>query len=155
MTFFFQLVQIYWLLGLEANGSISDRWPPVTKSYVKSSSIDTFQLKPYTFHSLSSLCLPSLTFLSPLSSSRLSLFITLSNSWTLLVGVYSHASLQRAELGVDYSSVSPSVRTSVPLLVEAQNLCFRTILSEISKKHFCILQHLATVALKTQHRIDT
>ena len=43
------------------------------------------------------------------------------------------------------------------LLGEAQNLCFCTILSEISENHLCILQYmyLATVALKTQHKIDT
>ena len=51
--------------------------------------------------------------------------------------------------------VRPSVRACVPLLGEAQNLCFCTILSEISENHLCILQYLATVALKTQHRIDT
>ena len=45
----------------------------------------------------------------------------------MLIWSYSHASLQRAELGVDYSSVRPSV----PLLGEAQNICFCTILSEI------------------------
>ena len=66
-------------------------------------------------------------------------------------GDYSHASLQRAELGVDYSSVRPCV----PLLGEAQNLWFRTILSEISENHLCILQYLAPVALKTPHKIDT
>ena len=43
----------------------------------------------------------------------------------------------------------------VPLLAEAQNLWFRTILSEISENHVCILQYLATVALKTEHKIDT
>ena len=39
----------------------------------------------------------------------------------------------------------------VPLLGEAQNICFCTILSEISENHICILQylHVATVALKT------
>ena len=51
--------------------------------------------------------------------------------------------------------IPPSVRPSVPLLGEAQNLCFCTILSEISKNHLCILQYLAPVALKTHHKIDT
>ena len=63
--------------------------------------------------------------------------------------VYSHASRQRAELEADYSSVRPCVRACVPLLGEAQNLCFCTILSEISENDLCILQYLATVALKT------
>ena len=51
--------------------------------------------------------------------------------------------------------IPPSVRPSVPLLGEAQNICFCTILSEISENHLCILQYLATVAFKTQHKIDT
>ena len=51
-------------------------------------------------------------------------------------------------------SVRPCVRPS-PILGEAQNICFCTILSEISENHQCILQYLATVALKTQHKIDT
>ena len=46
--------------------------------------------------------------------------------------------------------IPPSVRVCVPLLGEAQNLGFCTILSEISQNHLCILQYLATVALKTQ-----
>ena len=52
-------------------------------------------------------------------------------------------------------SVRASVRACVPLLGEAQNICFCSILSEISENHLCILQYLATVALKTQHKIDT
>ena len=56
-----------------------------------------------------------------------------------LIWVYSHAPLQRAELGMDYSSVCPCVRPSVPLLGEAQNIWFRTILSEILENHLCIL----------------
>ena len=72
-----------------------------------------------------------------------------------ICGSYCHASLQRAELKADYSSVRASVRGSVPLLGEAQNLCFCTILSEISENHLCILQYLAPVALKTHHKIDT
>ena len=67
----------------------------------------------------------------------------------------SHASLQRAELGADYSSVRACVRACVPLLGEAQNICFCPILSEISENQLCILQYLATVALKTHHKIDT
>ena len=51
--------------------------------------------------------------------------------------------------------IPPSVRPCVPLLGEAQNLCFCTILSEISENHLCILQYLAPVALKTPHKIDT
>ena len=72
-----------------------------------------------------------------------------------LIWSYSHASLQRAELGADYSSVRACVRACVPHLGEARNIWFRTILSEISENHLCILQYLATVALKTQHKIDT
>ena len=52
-------------------------------------------------------------------------------------------------------SVRASVRPCVPLLGEAQNICFCTILSEISENHLCILQYLAPVALKTHHKIDT
>ena len=51
--------------------------------------------------------------------------------------------------------IPPCVRPCVPLLGEAQNLCFCTILSEISKNPLCILQSLATAALKTLHEIDT
>ena len=45
------------------------------------------------------------------------------------------------------------VRACVPLLGEAQNLGFCSILSEISENHLCILQYLAPVALKTHHKI--
>ena len=111
-----------------------------------------------TIHSsLFHLTLSSLSHI-PLSYLLLALIpvsITLCRSWTALIWIYSHASRQRAELEADYSSVRPSVRPSVPLLGEAQNLCFCTILSEISENHLCILQHLAPVALKTQHKIDT
>ena len=68
---------------------------------------------------------------------------------------YSHASRQRAELEADYSSVRASVRPSVPLLREAQNICFRTILFQILENHLCILQYLAPVALKAHHKIAT
>ena len=54
--------------------------------------------------------------------------------------------------------IPPCVRASVrpsPFLGEAQNICFCTILSEISENHLCILQYLATVAFKTQHKINT
>ena len=108
-----------------------------------------------TIHfSLSHLTLSSLSHipLSPLFSSLLlaliPVSITLCHSWTALIWIYSHASRQRAELEADYSSVRPSVRASVPLLGEAQNLCFCTILSEISQNHPCILQYLAPVALR-------
>ena len=47
------------------------------------------------------------------------------------------------------------LRACVPLLGEAQNLWFRTILSEISENHLCILQHLAPDAFKTHHKINT
>ena len=50
--------------------------------------------------------------------------------------------------------VRPCVRPSVPLLGEAQNICFCIILSEIPENHICILLYFATVALKTQHKID-
>ena len=68
-------------------------------------------------------------------------------------GSYCHASLQRAELKADYSSVRASVRGSVPLLGEAQNLCFCTILSEILENHLCILRYLALVALKKRIKL--
>ena len=71
--------------------------------------------------------------------------ISLCHSWTALIWIYSHASLKRADLAADYSSVP----ASVPLLGEAQNVCFCNILSEISKHIFCILQYLAPIALKT------
>ena len=51
--------------------------------------------------------------------------------------------------------IPPCVRPSVPLLGEAQNICFCTILSDIPENHLCALQYLATVALKTHHKIDT
>ena len=112
-----------------------------------------------TIHfSLSHLTLSHLSHIPPSSLLLLALTplsITLCHSWTLLIWIYSHASLQRAELGADYSSVRASVRPCVPLLGEAQNICFCTILSEIPENHLCILQYLATVALKTQHKIDT
>ena len=77
--------------------------------------------------------------------------ITLCHSWTAPIWIYSHASLQRADLKAGYSSVRASVHASVPLLREAQNLCFCNVLSEISKNHICILQYLAPIALKTYH----
>ena len=51
--------------------------------------------------------------------------------------------------------IPASVRACVPLLGEAQNLCFCTILPEISENHVCILQYLAQVAFKTRHKINT
>ena len=78
-------------------------------------------------------------------------------AYVSIFGLILMTSLQRAELGADYSSVRASVRPCVPLLGEAQNmtLWFCTILSEISENHLCILQYLAPVALKTHHKIDT
>ena len=109
-----------------------------------------FSLSQLTLSSLSQIPLSSLLLaLTPLS-------ITLCHSWGPLIWwIYSHASRQRAELEADYSSVRRCVRPCVPLLGEAQNLCFCTILSEISENHLCILQYLAPVALKTHHKIDT
>ena len=107
-----------------------------------------------TIHfSLSHLTLSSLSHIpfSPLLLALIPLSITLCHSWTTLIWIYSHSSRQRAELEADYSSVRPSV----PLLGEAQNLCFCTILSEISENHLCILQYLAPVALKTHYKINT
>ena len=124
------------------------------------SKIGKYQYLPAkTIHfSLSHLTLSSLSHipLSPLFSwlwlhSQL-LSVTLGHP---AFDVCSHASLQRAELEADYSCVRPSVRPCVPLLGEAQNICFCSILSEISENHLCILQYLATVALKTPHKIDT
>ena len=128
------------------------------KSYVKSSNIKTSQLKPYTFHSLSSLCPTSLTFLPPLSSSWLwlhsqSLSVTLGHP--LFEFILMHLFRGLSSKLIIPPCVRPCVRASVPLLGEAQNICFCTILSEISENHLCILQYLATVALKTQHKIDT
>ena len=51
--------------------------------------------------------------------------------------------------------VHPCVRACVPLLGEAQNICFCTILFEIAENHLCILPYLAPVALKTHHKVDT
>ena len=51
--------------------------------------------------------------------------------------------------------IPPCVRPCVPLRGEAQNLCFCTILSEISENHVCISRYLAPVAFKTHHKIDT
>ena len=99
-----------------------------------------------TIHfSLSHLTLSSLSHipLSPISSWLSFQSITLCCSWTNLIWIYSHASRQRAELEADYSSVRPCVRASVPLLGEAQNLCFCTILSEISESpmYFTVLSY--------------
>ena len=125
------------------------------KSEVKSSNINTSQLKPYTFHSLTSFCPPCLTFLSLLSPPGSD--STLNHSLPLLNTPYLNL----------FSCISPEgwarswlflracVRACVPLLGEAQNIGFCTILSEISKNHLCILQYLATVALKTHHKINT
>ena len=66
-----------------------------------------------------------------------------SSPFSNLIWAYSHASLQRAELGVDYSSVRACVHASVPLLGEAQNLWFCTIPSEISENYLCETQEVA------------
>ena len=127
------------------------------KSYVKSPNIKTSQLKPYTFHSLTSLSPPCLTFLPLLSSPGSD--STLNHSLSLLDTPYLNLFSCISSEGWARSwlflrpSVRPSVRPS-PLLGEAQNICFCTILSEISENHICILQYLATVALKTHHKID-
>ena len=125
------------------------------KSYVKSLNINTSKLKSYTFHSLTSLCPPCLTFLSLLSSPGSD--STLNHSLSLLdsplLSLFSCISSEG--WARSWLFLCASVRASVPLLGEAQNLCFCTILSEISENHLCILQYLAPVALKTHHKIDT
>ena len=125
------------------------------KSYVKSPNINASQLKPYTFHSLTSLCPSCLTFLSPLSPPGSE--PTLNHSLSLLDGPYLNLFSCTSPEGWARSwlFLRPSVRPSVPLLGEAQNLCFCTILSEISENHLCILQYLAPVALKTHHKINS
>ena len=113
-----------------------------------------------TIHfSLSHLTLSSLSHI-PLSriSSWLwfqsqSLFVALGQPWFEFI--LMHLARGLSSKLIIPPSVRPSVRPSVPLLGEAQNLRFCTILSEISENHLCILQYLATVALKTQHKIDT
>ena len=101
--------------------------------------------------SLSHLILSSLSHI-PLSPLFSCLWL---HSQSRIIWIYSHASRQRAELEADYSSVRPCVRASVPLLGEAQNLCFCTILSEVSENHLCILQYLAPVAFKTHNQINS
>ena len=116
--------------------------------YLQAKTITLFTVSPHSVLPVSHSSLSSLLLaLIPLS-------ITLCHSWTALIWIYPHASLQRAELEADYSSVRPCVRPCVPLLGEAQNICFCTILSEIPENHLCILLYLATVALTTQHKID-
>ena len=53
-----------------------------------------------------------------------------------------HASLQRAELGVDYLSIRVDLCVSVcSLLGEAQNIWFCSIQSEILENHTSIIIH--------------
>ena len=113
------------------------------------------QLKPYSFHSLTSLCPPCLTFLSPLSPPGSD--SSLNHSLPLLDGPYLNlfSCISLEGWARSWLFLRACVRACVPLLGEAQNLCFCTILSEISENHLCILQYLATVALKTHHKIDT
>ena len=59
-------------------------------------------------------------------------------------------SLQRAELGVDYSCVRACVR--LPPRGSSRPIVLR-ILSEISENHVCILQDLVMVASKTPHNL--
>ena len=112
-----------------------------------------------THFSLSQLILSSLSHipLSPLFS-RLwfhsqSLSATLGQS--LFEFILMHLSRGLSSKLIIPPCVRASVRASVPLLGEAQNLCFCAILSEISENHICILRYLALVALKTCHKIDT
>ena len=106
-----------------------------------------FSLSVLTF-----LCLSFLTHISlPSSPDSHS---TLGHSQSLLdtpIWVYSH------DLSLEgWARSGLFLRASVrPLLGEAQNLWFCIILSEISENHRCILQYLATVALKTHHKVDT
>ena len=111
-----------------------------------------------TIHfSLSHLTLPSLSHipLSPLFSwlwfHSHSLSVTLGQP--LFEFILMHLFRGLSSKLIIPPCVRPSVRASVPLLGEAQNICFCTILSENSENHLCILQYLATVALKTHHKI--
>ena len=113
-----------------------------------------------TIHfSLSHLTLSSLSHipLSPLSSwlwlHSQSLSVALGHP--LFEFILMHLSRGLSSKLIIPPCVRACVRPCVPLLGEAQNICFCTILSEISENHLCILQYLATVALKTQHKIDT
>ena len=113
-------------------------------------------LSSKTIHfSLSHLTLPSLSHipLSPLFSwlwlHSQSLSVTLGQPLFEFI-------LMHLFRGLSSKLIIPaSVRACVPLLGEAQNICFCTILSEIPENHLCILLYLATVALKTQHKIAT
>ena len=112
------------------------------------------QLKPYTFQPLTSLCPPCLTFLSLLSSPGSD--STLNHSLSLLDTPYLNlfSCISSEGWARSWLFLRPCVRPS-PILGEAQNICFCTILSEIPENHLCILQYLATVAFKTLHKIDT
>ena len=104
---------------------------------------------------LTSLCPPCLTFPSLLSSPGSD--STLNHSLSLLDSPYLNlfSCISPEGWARSWLFLRPCVRASVPLLGEAQNLCFCIILSEIWENHLCILQYLATVALKTQHKINT
>ena len=111
---------------------------------------NTSYLKPYSFHSLTSLCPPCLTFLSLLSPPGS--HSSLNHSLLLLARPYLNffSCISPEGWARSWLFLRPCVRACVPLLGEAQNLCFCTILSEISEN-----QYLATVALKTCYEIDT
>ena len=95
-----------------------------------------------TIHfAFSHLTLPSLSHipLSPLSSwlwlHSQSLSVTLGHPLFEFI-------LMHLFRGLSSKLIIPaSVRASVPLLGEAQNICFCTILSEIPGNHLCILQY--------------
>ena len=102
-----------------------------------------------TIHfSLSHLTLSSLSHipLCPLSSwlwlHPQSLFVTLRH--LLFEFILMHLARGLSSRLIIPPCVRACVRASVPLLGEAQNLCFCTILSEISENHLCILQYLAS-----------
>ena len=112
----------------------------------------TIHFSPFT-----SLCPPCLTFLSLLSSPGSD--SSLNHSLSLLDSPYLNLfpCISDSPEGWARSCLflRASVRACVPLLGEAQNICFCTILSEIPENHICILQYLAPVALKTHQKIDT
>ena len=100
-----------------------------------------FTLSPHSVLPVSHLSL------SPLLLALIPLSIALCHFWKALI-------LMHLARGLSSKLIIPScVRPSVPLLGEAQNPCFCTILSEISENHLCILRYLADVALKAHHKI--
>ena len=103
-----------------------------------------------TIHfSFSHLTLSSLSHI-PLSPLFFQLWSTLNHSLSLLDNPYLNlfSCISSEGWARSWLFLRASVRACVPLLGEAQNLCFCTILSKISKSHLCILPHLATVAFK-------